>query len=75
MLVPIALKFTNVLLLLLKQFVHFDVILGQDGTSSLVVLLVSQLLYLRLGFLSVCQNQTIDYFLPSFAAYLEVCLP
>ena len=46
MLIPIALKFANMLLLLLKQFVHFDVILGQDGTSTLVVLLVAQLLYL-----------------------------
>ena len=53
MLVPIALKFANVLLLLLKQFVHLDVVLGQDGASTLVVLLVAQLLDLGLGLLSV----------------------
>ena len=53
MFVPRALKLTNVLLLLLEQLIHFDVILGQDGTSALVVLLVTQLFDLGLRLLSI----------------------
>lgn len=51
--VPVALEITDVLFLLLEQFIHFDIVLGQDGTTSLVVLLVTQLLDLRLGLFSV----------------------
>lgn len=56
--VPVALEITDVLFLLLKQFVHFDIVLGQDGTTSLVVLLVTQLLDLRLGLFSVYLHPT-----------------
>mmetsp|Transcript_16848 Transcript_16848/g.20002 ORF Transcript_16848/g.20002 Transcript_16848/m.20002 type:complete len:121 (+) Transcript_16848:526-888(+) len=52
-LVPVAIEVTNVFLLLLQQFVHFDIVLGQNGASTLVVFLVAQLLNFRLGFLSV----------------------
>ena len=39
--VPIALEITDVILALLKQLVHLNVILGQDRASSFVVLLVT----------------------------------
>lgn len=41
MLVPVALEITDVILALLKQLVHLNVILGQDRASSFVVLLVT----------------------------------
>jgi len=41
------------LLALLLQFVHFDVVLGQNRATTLIVLLVSELLDLRLCFFGV----------------------
>jgi len=40
--VPVTLEFTNVLLLLLEQLVHLNIVLGKDGTALLVVFLVTQ---------------------------------
>ena len=39
--VPVAVEVSDVLLPLLQQLVHFDVVLSQDGTSPLVVFLVA----------------------------------
>lgn len=52
-LVPVALELTDVLLPLLEEFVHLDVVLGQDRASLFIVLLVAQLFNLRLRFLGV----------------------
>ena len=39
-LIPVTIEVTNVLLLLLKQLIHFDIVLCEDLAASLVVLLV-----------------------------------
>ena len=48
MFVPVPLKVPYVLLFLLEQLVHLDVVLSENRTASLVILLVPQLLDLRL---------------------------
>ena len=53
MFVPVAVEVTNVLLALLEQFVNFDIVLGKDGASSLVVFLIAQLFNLRLRFFGI----------------------
>ena len=56
-LVPIALEIAQMLLLRLQQLIHLDIILRQDRTPPLIVLLIAKLLNLRLGFLSIYDHR------------------
>ena len=76
MLVPVAFEVSQVLLLLLEEFVHLDVVLGQNLTAALTVLLVAQLFDLGLGFLGVCNEALVRAGGGKGAGtYQGVCLP
>jgi len=67
MLVPIALKVTNVFLLLLEKLIHLNIVLSQDGTAPLVVFLVSQLFNFGLSFLRICTKIMKSQSVPSLS--------
>ena len=53
MIVPVPFESPYVLFFLLEQLVHLNVVLCQDCTATLIILLVTQLLNLRLSLLSI----------------------